>query len=271
MLELLLNEQNISGIWVVIGATLAFFGVIANNFFENRRLRKERQHALIREAYLGGVEYISFYVQGISSIMSKANFEFDQSMGSSTEKYYKLFLIASADVIDAFTKFSQKSTRLVLDLSMTSLKLKKCMADVESHKESYKNALETMQKISEKRKECNDKNLNSEELLGFYERQFQEAQQDFDAAMEQHGIANKIQLKTHMLLLRECTQALLEISDDMYEAIISMRYDLDRKLSARESKQIRSSINLMLEQLQSSITQYINQIEQEIGKLTDEE
>lgn len=269
--ELLLNEKNIAGVWVVIGACLAFAGVLSNNFFENKRRKKERQHTLIRDAYFGGLEYINCYFHKIASIASTGVVYGDERTYAASEKYYKLLLIASSDVIDAFTQLSRKNTRIIFDLSQLMLNLKQFQAEYDQCSAEIQNYLDMMNMINARFDEYNNQGLHDQSLWDLSQRQFDEAGEKFRTASEQRDFASKNILKTQISLLKKCMESMIDISPDMNNAIISMRYDLDRKLSKNDAQKINDSLNLTLEQLKEDCGVFIDNTERQLNEMMEED
>ena len=269
--ELLFSKDSIAGVWAVIGALVALLGVFANNLWENSRKKKEREHALIRDAYYGAVEYINYYAYKILSIGQSGEFKTDSDSILASEKFSKLFLVASPQVIDTFTKLSLKFTDILMRLGESALILQNCNWRVKSHQQVIDNALSTMNLVNVDMKEYNDKNRNIPELWNSFSQRYEQAQQNFDLHSEQIEILQKQEFELKIKLLKECIELLLTTYSDTYEAIFLMRSDLDRKLNKKDSQRIKSSIDFLQEQLKSSSSNYVDKLRARILDMEKEE
>ena len=66
-------------------------------------------------------------------------------------------------------------------------------------------------------------------------------------------------------------ESMIDISPDMNNAIISMRYDLDRKLSKNDAQKINDSLNLTLEQLKEDCGVFIDNTERQLNEMMEED
>ena len=64
---------------VLLAAAINFLGILANNFYENRRRNKKRQQSLIKETYLGALEYLSFFYYHLIKLASAIDIPVDES------------------------------------------------------------------------------------------------------------------------------------------------------------------------------------------------
>lgn len=271
LIYLMFSERGAAGLWAVVGALIALLGVFANNFFENKRRKKERQHTLIRDAYFGGLEYINCYFHKIASIASTGVVDGDEKTYAASEKYYKLLLIASSEVIDAFSKLSRKNTRIIFDLSQLMLNLKQFQAEYDQCSVEIQNYLDMMNVINTRFEEYNNQGLHDQSVWDLSQRQFDESGEKFRMASRQRDAASKNILKTQISLLKKCLESMIDISPDMNSAIISMRYDLDRKLSKNDAQKINNSLELTLKHIKEDCGVFINNTEQQLNEMMEKD
>lgn len=271
-LDMLFSKNSIAGVWAVIGAVIALIGVFTNNAFENMRSKKEREHALIRDVYIGGIEYINFSSCKIMSIANAIGTEnnLQKEDVASSEKFYKLFLIASPEVIEAFTKLSAKFANIMLRLSEVQLNVQKLSSEHESHKQGVQFAIQKMNQVNADRKEYNDKNKDIPELLELFDEHFEEAQRDFESNQELADKSIKQATEAKLILLRECIEKILETYPYSFEAIFKMRDDLDRKLSKADARRIKNCINLLEAEMRASFESYLERIKLQIIEMEEE-
>lgn len=270
LLSLLLSEKNISGIWVVIGATLALFGVLSNNFFENRRRKTDRKHALVRETYFGGVEYINYYfhmIANVNKLGADGQLNVDANI---TGKYYNLFMVASADVIEAFTNLFQVYTSTTFKLGMIIVDIKTLEGKINLANGSVENGLKMMNLSNDSKQEYNDKGFTDKAIWETYQRQYDEGLKMYDESSKNLDDFNKEFLEVQIQLLKESLSAMISASPKMYYAIITMRADLDRELNKTDSKTIKSSIDAMLVQLKSDVDGFVSELDNRIQEMTAE-
>lgn len=269
ILDLLVSEKNISGVWVVVGALLTLFGVFANNLFESGRKRKEREHTLIRDVYFGGTEYINHYfnmIVGTNRWGKDSQFKVDPSV---TEKYYKIFMVGSPQVINAFAELNKQHTTILLRLASSNLAILELEGDLDIAQANVKHGLEMMGEANNNLKQNNEKKIFSQELLGLYRSHYSEGQRTYEEASKRSDLLNNKLVRKRMELLKACLDAIIDISPIMYHAIISMRKDLDRSLSGKEKSEIQRSIDSMLEQLQASAQKFIDETNKRIDEMSD--
>lgn len=267
----LFSEENASGLWVVIGVCFTLIGISKNNRAENKRRKKDREHELIRTAYFGAVEYINYSFHKILLIGQSGEVTRADNDIKNSEKFYKLFLIASPDVIDSFSKLSLKFAHIIGTLCERTIDLQQSSGSIAIHAQDKKYALEIMNRVNADRKEYNDKKKNAPELLEMFDAEFDKAKRDF----EQSSIAlerednNEHELK--MTLLKECVEHILAVNEDMFNAILILRNDLEFKLSKKDAKKVEDSIKSMENQLNKDLIKQIDTINDKILKLKNQD
>ncbi len=258
--ELLFSKESIAGVWAVIGALIALVGIFANNLWENARHQKEREHLLIRDAYIGAIEYINYFYYRILRIAHSGVVEDDQEAVIASEKFYSLFLIASPQVIEAFTKLSLRYTEIIMELGDKAFDLQECSQQIQFHQQQIDNALSAMEQINLNRKEYNDKEKNIPELWALYEQHYQEAQDIFDLNMAEIEIKNDEKVELQMKLLKHCIECAITTNGPMFNAIILMRNDIDRKLNSRELREITNSIKSLEAYMNTTFSEYLEKL-----------
>ncbi|MEX2492948.1 MAG: hypothetical protein WD425_14430 [Nitrospirales bacterium] len=269
--ELLFSKESMAGVWAVIGGFIALLGIFANNLWENSRQKKELEHALIRDAYFGAVEYSNYYTHKIFRIGQLGLVEPDSNDVAASEKLYKLFLIGSPEVIDAFTKLSLKFSDIIIKLSASAMDLQTCSSECKSHQLEIDNALKIMDQVNLNKKEYVDKNQNIPELWNLFDEHFEQAQQDFNSHGEKIEVVQRQEFELKIKLLKECIELSLTTYPGTHDAIFMMRSDLDRKLNKKDSEKIKGSINFQQEQLKTSLTDYIEKLRLRISEMDQEE
>ncbi len=269
--KLLFSKENMAGVWAVFGASIALLGVFANNLWENGRKKKEREQALIREAYFGAVEYINYHTHAILRIGQSGQIETGSEGVAASENFYKLFLIASPEVVDAFTKLSLKFTDIIMKLGESALNLQNCTWRISSHQQAIDNALTVMDQVNLDKKEYVDKKENNPELWDLFDERYQQAKQGFDTNRELIEVTQKQEFELKMKLLKECIELLLTTNSDTHGVIFMMRSDLDRKLSTKDSQKIKGSTNFLQEQLKVSLTGHIENLRLRILEMEQED
>ncbi|WP_435640524.1 hypothetical protein [Micavibrio aeruginosavorus] len=271
LLETLIEPQNVAGLWAVIGATSAasitLLGIFFNNLYENARRRKEREHTLVREAYFGGVEYLTYCQNKIQSILRNGSLIAEDHDREYSEKFYKLFMIASPKVIDIYSKLSIQYNDQLFSLGKEALLLQECIGQVALHKQGIDMALEAMKIANQNMDEYNDKNKNVPELWELHTEQYNNAVLDFEKNSEQRDAAHKKELLLRIKLLESGMKAFAESSQPTHAALSCMREELDRSLSRREFKRIQNNINLMQERMTQAYNAFIQELEAKIATM----
>ncbi|PCJ99972.1 MAG: hypothetical protein COA45_03930 [Zetaproteobacteria bacterium] len=266
-IDLLFSKQSIAGVWAVIGALIALIGVFGNNFWENSRKKKEREHELIRDAYYGAVEYINYYTNHILSIGNSGETKSENDNNIVSEKYYRLFLIASPEVIDTFTKLSLKYSVILMELGESSMDLQQCSLECASHQQEKDTSLNIMEQIVLDKKEYNEKSKNIPDLWDYYVERYNNAEQAFDSHGDKLDVARKHEFELKLKLIKESIEQVLKINSSTYDAIFMMRSDLDRKLNGKDSKKIKNSINILQEHFEEKLTAHIENLKLRIIKM----
>lgn len=274
-LKNLFSENNIAGFWAVLGALIAsmttMLGIFLNNAFESRRKRKEREHSLIRESYFGGVEYINYYVSRIALIAQTEKIDVDGEVARSSEKFYRLIVIGSVDVIDKFSSLSVRFSEALMVLSHKVLLSQKFAIDIKLYEDAYARALQQMESINNDRREYNNRAQSNPELWDLFEKHYQIAQNEFDENISKAEVGRINQLALRMEIIKDCINALAEISPDIYDVMFLMRSDLDRKLNKKEERRLKKILDTMLEQTKASMEFHIKKLEDSIVELSHDE
>lgn len=266
ILKLITNPNNIAGLWYVIAAFVALFGIIINNFFENKRRRSDKRHELIRTAYIESIDYIDFALKFFlkQNLHENSITEQEQTI---TRKYYKLFLSGSAHVLEAFSNFSKKFTELSVKLVKHDIEIKSLLTDINIQTQKRDNSLQLMNDINDKKKTYNDKKIHDEKLWNFYIQQFEEANLDFKNSASELDKLNYKKVEIELNRLKCAYNAMLYLSPLAYETIVKMREDIDRKLSHQDNEIIEKSIRLYLSQLEKTCNEFLEFIQKEIDKI----
>ncbi|WP_041794082.1 hypothetical protein [Micavibrio aeruginosavorus] len=269
LFETLIAPQNVIGLWTVISATnaalITLLGIFLNNLYENKRKREDRKHKLIRDAYMGGIEYLSYSQNKINSFSKNGTLEVEDHDREYSEKFYKLFAIASPEVIDIYSKLSAQYGDCLFTLGKDALLLQECSGKVAFHKQGIDIALEGMKIATENMHEYNAKKEDIPDLWALHTEQYNKSCLDFEAHSEQHDSAHKEELILRIKLLKNCMKALLDTTKPTYAALASMREELDRNLSQKDFKKIQKSIDFMQEKIERASNAFIKEIEDKIA------
>ncbi|MGH1376705.1 MAG: hypothetical protein ACRBCK_10185 [Alphaproteobacteria bacterium] len=270
-LELLFSKKSMAGAWAVIGALIALTGIILNNYWENRRKKKDREHELIREGYFGAVEYINHFTFKILTISQQGVIETTASDSVASEKYYKLFLIAPPEVINAITTLSSKIGDAIIELTRVVTDVQHVTAQKQEYNNAIQNSLRIMEEINQDRKEYNDKKENIPSLLRLYDEQYEKAQMDYSLYTKEVGITVKKEFELKIALIKKGIELMNTLYPDIYEAIFIMRNGLDQKLNKKDSQALQASINALVEQLTEKSARHIEELRLQIIQLLESE
>jgi hypothetical protein len=268
---LLFSKESMAGVWAVIGALIALIGVLGSNLCENYRNKKERQHELIRNAYVGAVDHVACSLGVmLKACTGEVNDSTDDVLVS--EKFYRLFLIASPDVIDAFSKFSNTCTEVVIQLQQSFLDIQQCASEKDLSQQYIDRALKNMEQSTQYKNEYADKGAEMpEDLLQLLDKQFEKAQNSFDDNVTNLEKLNQREGRLKLSLLQQGIELVIDAYPEAFNAIFLMRKDLDRKLSKKESRQIQASIELMKSNLKKDLLAYIKNVEMKLSEMEKDE
>lgn len=270
-LERLFEGNNIAGFWAVIGALIALLGIFINNFFENLRATEKRKLELVRECYFNALNYLALNNYKILKAAAGENLPLREGDIEASANYFQVFMVASPEVIKDITKLSSSYSRILLELSEDLIDLQILSSKLDEANKDIEFNLGVMNDINEKYAKLNENNNTSEELWNMLNQIFSEAKINFESSMGVQKHTNCEILTKKISLLKSGIQALSETSIDLYETILKMRQDLERKLNKKQISSVRSGFEVMLQELKLQIDVFIKKLENKIEELDKRE
>lgn len=273
----LFSESNVSGAWLAIAATVALTGVIINSFLSFlgglisdkaafTRDKVKREHDLIREVYFDAIDYLNFCFHKISG-MANGVLTSSSEDAQATINYYRIFLVASPEVISAFLEVSKENGRIFFSLANMVMDFTAISNELAGFELDRKHAVETMENLNKERRYYTENNQMNDGLSNLMNSQFAEAQSRFDESVRRCDDAQARKAKQHLELLKSCSIAMLDISSGIYDAILAMRDDLDRKLALDLKVEIRQEIDLMLSGVGEQSKTFVDGLDAKINSL----
>lgn len=224
---------------------------------------------MVRDAYFGAIEYINYSLHKMMILGQTGVTKFDDSDRAETQKYYNFFLVGSADAIDIFTKLNAKFTKAIMLLTEEALKLQECNGNITLYTQEQEMALKQMKQINSDRKEYNDKKKDIPRLLELYDEQYKQAEEMFEKNIKKLDESHNIKVTLSLCLLNKCVQEISKITPDAYDVVFKLRSELDRKLSKKDTKKIRNSMDYMMEQTREELNVFMESLECRLFELNE--
>lgn len=263
-LALLVNDNNIGGAWTVIAAVIAVFGIYIKNLFESKREKKTREYDALRVSYTNAIEYLAHLYHQILTISSGKELHLEEKHIKTTQHFYHIFLMASPNVIHQFTEIASAATSILLVLSEQLISLQKLKSDLDN---SIKDTEIHLNRMNELNREMENFNLSGNHDVSFWnslQESFTKTQEDFDFTMQKREDLIKNIYVAEISLLKSGIRNILDVSPKIYSCIFFMRKDVERKLNSKEMKIINTYIEKMLEEVETSFTNFINNVDKRV-------
>ncbi|GEM_PF-5838484 len=271
ILDILISKENITGIWAVIGAVTAssitLFGIFINNLFENNRKRKDRQYALVVDGYNSALQYLAKTYFLLMKVGGGKIVDMSDIESSSTEKFYKLFLIASPKVADSFIKLSSAYSSVIYSFFEKQLSMAATKSEMEVIQIGIDGNNKIINDILEDMKNYNRENMNNPEKFSFFQEQYSKSFSENEGLQLKIDLLQKKQTELQFTVLAACLDSVLKTSPLVYEVIFLMREDIERNLRGRDIRKIKKSFDLMIEQMRCDFEKLLDVLNKRISEM----
>lgn len=275
LLNLLMNENNISGVWAVIGsltaASITLFGIFISNFFENKRKRKERQRTIIFDSYVGAMQFIAISNLQIAKAGAGQIDDISNINSSVAEKSYILSLVASPKVVNSFLELTTIYSAAFFSLAAKAIDLKIISSEIEIESDLMQKASNQIEQVLADMKEYNSSEKNSPDLYKIYQEQFDFYCNDRDAHFSKIESLRKKDAEIRLELLKQSTSSTIGISEKNFDLILLMRNDIERKMGRKEFAEVKKSFDLMQSKLNLNSEQFLKDINYKMEKMMEDE
>jgi hypothetical protein len=269
----ILSSSNASGIWALFGSITAsiitLLGVFANNFFEDSRKLKERHRTIIFDAYTGALQSIAISNMKVMQIVASKPCDKSVNDYLLAEKLYNLSLVASPEVIKSFFNISAKFSSGFAILSTKDLDIKEYSGEIESLNNLMKMASDKVEESLADMKSYNSHGSNNPELFKNYQAQFDVYSSDRDQYLKDLDKVQSKNAQAQISILREAIRILDEITPYIFDLIIIMRKDIEKKLKKKDTQKIKDHFEVTSKIVSSDMEQFMKVLDLKITKLME--
>ena len=273
--DYLMNGKNAAGVWAIIGSVSAAFitlsGVFINNFFENNRKRKERHRTVIFDSYIGALQYIAAMNLRLVKAGAGQIDELSNSDLTATEKFYNLSLVASPKVVRSFFDLSAKLTSAIFSLSGKNLDLKELKSEIDLRNNLMGIAQQQIEQALADMKLYNQKKVTNPAEFAIYQEQFDTYSKQKNQFLSELNVFQNKDAQIRLQLLKEAYAQSKKIMPDIFNLILLMRNDIERKIGFLESKAIKYTFDIVSEKVGKDVDDFIENLDSRISKLMQED